>query len=87
LIRRTHLKAGRGINIHAEDEGKREVRLIVHGRTESGAEHEVWLEVDDDYLARLTVEIRDHFAVLAANEEKQREYRQRALRMPSGGAS
>ena len=86
-MRRTHLEAGRGITIHAEDKGKEDARIILHGSTEAGAEHEIVLRLDSWYLARLTVEIRDHFAALAANEASRRAHRERALRMPEAPRS
>jgi len=84
-MRRTHLNPARGITIHAKDKGHEEARIVVHGRTEAGAEHEIVLRLDSWHLARLTVEIRDHFAELAKNEVARRSYRERALRMPVEG--
>jgi hypothetical protein len=84
-LRRTHLSLGRTLRIHDDDVGRDGCRLLIHGRTESGAEHEIVLLLDSSNLALLVERVRDHFVKLAANEESRRKHRERALRMPVAG--
>lgn len=85
-LRRTRLRIGRTLQIHVDDVGKDECRLLVHGYTESRGEHEIVLRLDSWHLAWLTERVRDHFVKLAENEASARKHRERALRMPGGGA-
>ena len=85
-IRRTHLQIGRTLQIHVDDVGKDECRLLIHGYTDSRAEHEIVLRLDSWHLAKITEVVRDHFVKLAENEANARRHRERALRMPGGGA-
>lgn len=39
-LRRTNLRVGRALQIHGDDVGNAECRLLIHGRTTAGAEHE-----------------------------------------------
>lgn len=80
--RRIHLTIGRPATFHENDKGDSDPRLMLHGMTESGADYEVWLKVDDWNLGLLAVEIRDHFVERTKREKAQREFRERALRMP-----
>lgn len=84
-LRRTHLSIGRTLRIHDDDVGSEECRLLIHGRTESGAEHEIVVRLDSYQLALLTERVRDHFVKLAANEASKRLHRERVLRMPAAG--
>lgn len=81
-LRRINLEVGRRANFHADDKGSDEPRLILHGRTESGAEYEIVLRLDGWHLGALAADIRDHFVAQAAREKSERTYRERALRMP-----
>lgn len=84
-LRRTHLQIGRTLQIHVDDVGKDECRLLVHGYTESGGTHEIVLRLDSRHLAKITEVVRDHFVKLAENEANARKHRERALRMPTMG--
>ncbi len=80
--RRINLSIGRAAQFHADDKGDPDPRLLLHGTTESGACYEIVLKVDDWHSGRLAAEIRDHFVERAKREKEQRNYRERALRMP-----